>query len=202
VLQSGQQTFSRANTFHFVLDTQNPGASPNATSFYPTKADGDVVVPDQVKANVTVSLGALTATTQAIAIGNQAWYLNPLTNKWVAASGFSSFSNLFNPQTGLASLLTQIQNPSTPTDRSLGGSTHCWSIQGTLSSATVANMVGSGISSPAPINVSVCIGKDDHQLDLVTLTGVLIPGDKAQTEHDFTLSKYGESVTISPPVSQ
>jgi hypothetical protein len=200
VLQGGQAKFASTPSFHFLLTTQHPGSAPSLSDLYPTKAEGDVVLPDKIQANVTVALGALNVTTQVIAIGSDAWVLDPTTQKWQKTDQITSLTKIFDPQTGLGSLLTQIQSPSTPADRSVG-TTHCWSIHGTLPADKVAGLVGASAPSSNPLNVSVCIGKSDQQLYLVSLTGELIAGDTAQTEHDFQLSKFGVPVVITQPAA-
>ncbi|MBF6591648.1 MAG: LppX_LprAFG lipoprotein [Ktedonobacterales bacterium] len=198
ILQSGQQKYSATPSFHFLLTTQHPGAAPNATTFYPIGAEGDVVLPDRFQANVTIALGVLNVTTQVVAIGDSAWVNNPATGRYEPNTEIAGFAKIFNPQTGISSLLTQIDSPSQPVDRSLGG-THCWSIRGTIAADKVASLLGTPASSSTPLAVSVCVGKDDHQMYLVSLTGPLFPGDTAQTEHDFTLSKFSESISVTPP---
>lgn len=200
VLQAGQRQFSSLSAFHFVLTTQSPGGPTNAFPFYPLKAEGDVALPDKVKSSLTISVGVLDVTTQVIAIGNQGWLLDPTSNKWTTNSEIAGLASIFNAQTGLPSLITQIDQPSTPTDRAIG-TLHCWSIDGTLSEAKVASLLGTTPPSSAPLNVSVCIGQSDHEVYLITLKGALFPGDTAQTEHDITLSKFNESTTITAPTS-
>jgi hypothetical protein len=199
VLQSGQQKFASTSSFHFLLTTQHPGSAPSLTDLYPTKAEGDVALPNKIQANVTVALGALSITTQVIAIGSDAWVLDPTSQKWQKTDQITSLTKIFDPQTGLGALLTQIDHPSKPADRSVGG-THCWSIHGTLPAEKIAGLIGASAPSSQPLDVSVCVGKDDHQLYLVSLTGQLIAGDTAQTEHDFQLSNFNKPVTISAPV--
>jgi hypothetical protein len=198
VLQAGQQQFAGLKAFHFVLNTLNPGSPTSAFPDYPLKAEGDVVLPNELQSSLTISLGALDVTTEVIAIGNQGWFLDPTSNKWATNSQIAGLATIFNQQTGLPSLITQIGNPSKPADRSIG-TTHCWSIHGTLAAAKVAGLLGTTPPSTAPLNVSVCIGQSDHEVYLITLSGELFPGDTAQTEHDITLSKFNESVTITAP---
>jgi hypothetical protein len=200
VLQAGQQQFSSLTAFHFVLTTQSAGGPTKAFPFYPLKAEGDVALPDEVKSSLTISLGALDVTTQVIAIANQGWLLDPTSGKWAANSEIAGLASIFNAQTGLPSLVTQIESPTTPTDRAIG-TLHCWSIDGTLSEAKVAALLGTTPPSTAPLGVSVCIGQSDHEVYLISLKGALFPGDTAQTEHDITLSKFNEAVTIAAPTT-
>jgi hypothetical protein len=198
VLQAGQQQFASLKAFHFVLNTVNPGSPTSALPDYPLKAEGDVVLPNKLQSSLTISVGALDVTTEVIAIGNQGWFQDPISGKWTTNSQIAGLATIFNQQTGLPSLITQIDNPSKPADRSIG-TTHCWSIHGTLAEAKVAALIGATPPSTTPLNVSVCIGQSDHEVYLITLNGELFPGDTAQTEHDITLSKFNESFTITAP---
>ena len=64
-------------------------------------------------------------------------------------------------------------------------------------------LAGIANGDPAPagskVAVTTCIGKADNLPYLIRLNGVAAAGDSAQTVRTFKLSKFGESLTITPP---
>lgn len=200
LLSQAQKSFNSAQTFHFQLQTQHPGAAPDSTSLYLTGAEGDAERPNSLKALATVSLGGSNVTIQVIAVGTKGWYQNPLTGQYIEQDDVATLTKLFDPQTGIGALLTKIQNPSQPSDRSING-TACWYISGTLPGSDLSG-IAVGTTPPSQVPVTVCVDKGStSQLDYLSVTGQLIAGDTAQTEHDIYFSKYGESVSIQAPTS-
>lgn len=206
VLAGGQTKFDATHSFHFKLTTDHAGAPTDANSIYPTAAEGDAQLPDTtshtpaaLSASATVAAGGIgSVTTQVVVIGNEGWFLNPLTNKYEANDQIGVFSKVFDPQTGIASLLTQIDSASTPAGRNVGGN-DCWNINGMISADKVAGIVGNTAASSAPLKATICVGKNDHELYLISLTGVLLAGDVALTDHQFLLSKFDVPVSITRP---
>ena len=76
--------------------------------------------------------------------------------------------------------------------------TPCWKVSGTLDPALLTPLFGS-TTATAPVPTTFCIGKSDNRLYSAALTCTIITGDKATTVHTFYLSKFGETVTVTPP---
>lgn len=199
LLSKAQSNFNAAQTFHFVVQTLHPGAAPNGTTLYLTGATGDAERPKSLKAQAQVALGGTTVSIPVIAIGTKGWFQNPLTNQYVEEDQVAGLTTLFDPQTGIGALLTQLQSPSQPSDRTING-VACWYISGTLPGAKLSG-IAEGVTPASQVPVSVCVDKTSSQLDYVSVTGPLIAGDTAQTEHDITFSQYGESVSITAPTT-
>lgn len=200
LLKQAQTSFNSAQTFHFQLQTQHPGTAPADGTLYPTAAEGDVQRPDRLKSLVTVSLAGTNVAVDVVAIGTKGWYQNPLTQQYVEADEVASLTKLFDPQTGIGALLTQLQHVSQPSDRSISG-TPCWYITGTLPGDKLSGIVVGITPTSTPVNVAACVSKTGSQLDFLSLTGQLLNGDTAQTEHDIYFSQYGESVNIQAPAT-
>ena len=193
IIKDAQTAIQKVNSYHFNLTSQNIGA----TSPLPIQnADGDIVLPDKLKANATVLLAGQPFQTQLIAIGSNE-YVYVLTS-WQKTSELLDPRKLSDPQTGVASLLGQLQNPSTPTD-STGNGTPCWSITGKLAASALAAFTGGGAPAGAIDDVTTCIGKSDNLPYLIVIKGVAAQGDTAKTTRTFKLSKFNEQMTITAP---
>ena len=106
---------------------------------------------------------------------------------------------LSDSNTGVSAILGHIQNPSTPADSSVDG-TSCWSINGTLDATYLAAITGGGAPAGSIVKVTTCIGKSDHLPYLIKMSGVAAQGDTANTVRTFKLSKFDESLTITAPI--
>jgi hypothetical protein len=189
LIKSAQQAIQKVTAYHFNLQVQNPGPGGKLPI---TSADGDVKVPDRLKATATISGNAV----QIIAIGDKQ-YIN-LLGGWQSVSGLLDPRALSDPKTGVSALLGHIQNPSQPADSSVNG-TSCWLIKGKLDPSLLAGITGGGAPAGTLDNVSVCIGKTDNLPYQFVISGPAAAGDTSQTSRTITLSKFNESITINPP---
>ena len=195
LIKNAQAAIQKVSSYHFNLKTQNIGTSGQLPI---QSADGDIVVPDKLQATANVIFSGSTVQAQMIAIGNKQ-YLNILGG-WQQTTGLLDPRVLSDPQTGVAAMLGQLQNPSTPTDSTSDG-TPCWSINGKLNASYLSGITGGGAPSGTQDNVTTCIGKSDNLPYLIVVTGIAATGDTAQTVRTFKLSKFNEKITINPPTT-
>lgn len=196
LLQKAQTTWAATKSLHFVMTVNNPGSG-TIDSPYPTAANGDVQRPDAMSANATVDISGISLSTKAVIVNGTGWYLVPIINQWQQTGDFNSFLLIFDSQKGLGALLTQLKNPTKAADGSANG-VPCWKISGTLDPALLKPLFGD-TTATAAVPTTFCIGKSDNRLYSAALTGVVTAGDKSNTLHTFVLSKFDETVTITPP---
>lgn len=189
LIKNAQAAIKKVTAYHFNLQSQNAGTTGNLPI---SAADGDIKVPDRLKATATIQGSAV----QIIAIGNKQ-YIN-LFGGWQTTTGLIDPRTLSDPQSGVAAILGHIQNPSQPTDSSVNG-TPCWHIDGKLDPVYLAGITGGGAPSGTMDNVSTCIGKSDNLPYQIIVNGQAAQGDTAQTKRTITLSKFNENITINPP---
>src|SRR6266705_2658682 len=160
-------------------------------------AEGDIAVPDELKANANALFLGNVVQVQIIAIGNQQYIL--LFGAWQATTGFLDPRTLSDPQKGVASILGHIQNPSTPTDSTVGGRP-CWQINGKLDPVYLVGITGGVAPAGSTDTISSCIGKTDKLPYQFIIKGPAATGDTDKTVRTFTLSNFGEQVTIEAPI--
>ena len=198
LLKKAQDKMVSINTLHFIMNVEKPGTG-SIENPYATAAQGDVKRPDGLSATATVNVGIGSFTVQLIILGSNQWFTDPLTGKFEKTSGFESFLKIFDPQTGLGSLLTALQGPSKPADGSANG-TACWKVSGTLDPQLLQPLFGD-ITAVGPVPTTFCIGKDDNRLYSAVLTGKVTTGDTDETVRTFFLSKFDAPVTINTPTA-
>jgi len=120
LLTNLQKNFRNVSSFHVVMKVDNPG-EPTAQQVQIRSADGDVMMPDKVKAQANVLLSGQAVTVNLISIGDNQYMTDPITGQWRVIKGVLDPHTLTNPDTGIVSLVGKVQNVSSPTDDSVNG---------------------------------------------------------------------------------
>ena len=195
LIKDAQAAIQRVTSYHFKLVTDNPGTGAKLPII---SAEGDILVPDKLKANANALFVGNIVQVQIIAIGNQQYIL--LFGAWQKTTGLLDPRTLSDPQKGVSSILGHIQNPSTPSDSTVGGKP-CWKINGKLDPVYLAGITGGGAPAGSTDDISSCIGKTDKLPYQIIIKGPAAAGDTNKTVRTFTLSNFGEQVTIEAPIA-
>src|SRR5579859_1143475 len=158
LLSAFRQQYRTVKSLHVSMQTQNTGpADPKLTQVL--NVDGDVVMPDKVKAQATILLSGQNVQVGLISVNGNQYVTDPVTGQWRVMNGVLDPSTLTNPDTGVVSILNKIQNLSQPTASNAHG-TPCWSVNGTLNAQDVAFLTGGGAPSGSQLQVSACFGEN------------------------------------------
>ena len=194
LIANAQAAIQKVTAYHFNLKAVNIGAN---AALPISSADGDIKVPDRLKATANALFAGNTVQVQLIAIGSQQ-YIN-VFGVWQTTTGLLDPRTLSDPQTGVSAILGHIQNPDTPTDFNVGGRS-CWNINGKLDPTYLVGITGGGAPAGQLDDVSACIGKTDNLPYQIIINGIATQGDLAKTVRTFTLSKFGEQIDIEAPI--
>ncbi len=197
LLASMQKSFHNVTSFHVVMQVDNPGPA-SASQVQIRAANGDVVLPDKVKAQATVLLSGQSVTVNLISIGNMQFITDPITGQWRVIKGLIDPRTFTNPNSGILSLVNKVQDLSQPTSYSVNG-VPCWRVTGQLNAKYIAFFTGGGVPAGTILQTDVCIGKSDSLPYEVKVTGQATPGDNKNTTRTFFISKYNENVSITAP---
>ena len=196
LITQAQAAIQKVHSYHFNLAVDNPGTG---AALIIKTADGDVLVPDKLKASANVLVFGNVVQVQIVAIGDKQYVTDPITNKWMHTSGLLDPRTLSDPKTGIAAILGHIQNPGTPTDANVDGKP-CWSIDGTLDTKYLAGITGGGAPAGTMAKINTCIGKSDKLPYVIKITGIAAPSDTNKTARTIKLSKFNENLTITAPI--
>lgn len=197
LLTAVQKNFRAISSFHVDLQVQNPGPA-SADKIQINSADGDVLMPDKVKAQASVVLSGQSVTVNLISAGNNEYITDPITGQWRVIKGVLDPRTLTNPNTGLISLISKIQRVSSPVS-DVVNNVPCWRVTGQLDAKNIAFFTGGGVPAGTMLQTNACIGKLDSLPYQVIVTGEAAAGDTAQTAYNFALSQYNENINISAP---
>lgn len=191
------KNFRSVSAFHVVMSVANPGTA-STSQIQIRSANGDVVMPDKVKAQAVVILSGQSVTVNLISVGDNQFITDPITGQWRVIKGVLDPRTLTNPDTGIISLVNKIQNVSQPTDDSVNG-TACWRVTGQLDAKYLAFFTGGGVPAGTMLQTSSCIGKGDSLPYQLVVTGEAATGDTTNTSRTFLISNYNETVSIIAP---
>ena len=197
LLSAFRQQFHSVKSLHVTMQTQNAGqADPNQTQVL--DVDGDVVMPDEVKAQATVVLSGQSVQVSLISVNGNQYVTDPVTGQWRVMNGVIDPNTFTNPDTGIVSILNKVQNLSQPTASNANG-TPCWNVNGTLDAQSLAFLTGGGAPAGSQLQVSACFGQSDSLPYHISIVGQAAAGDTPQTSRTFDLSNYNEQITITAP---
>jgi hypothetical protein len=197
VLNTLQKNFRSVSTFHVTLKVDNLGNT-SGNQIQIRTADGDVIMPDKVKAQANVLFSGQPVIVKLISIGDIQYLTDPITGQWRVVKGVLNASTLTNPDTGIISLASKLQNVSGPTADSVNG-TPCWRVNGLMDAKYLAFFTGGGVPAGTMLQTSVCAGKADGLPYQLSVVGQAAKSDTLQTSRTFTISSYNEKVTITAP---
>ncbi len=192
-----QNHFHDVHAFHVIMQVQNPGTPP-PDQVQIRSADGDVVLPDKVKARASVIMSGQSVQVDMISVGDHQYITDPITGQWRAINKLLDPRALTDPNTGIITLVSKVQNLSAPTSSSSNGAP-CWNISGQLDAKYLAFLGGGNVPAGTMLQASACVGQSDYLPYHITVTGQAAAGDTPQTTRSFDLSNFNQDVTINAP---
>ncbi|HLK53248.1 MAG TPA: LppX_LprAFG lipoprotein, partial [Candidatus Angelobacter sp.] len=150
-----QKNFRTVTAFHVVMKVENLGTAPDGT-IQIRSADGDVVMPDKVKASANVLLSGQVVGVELVSIGDTQYITDPITGQWRVVKGVLNASTLTNPDTGIVSLASKLTSLSQPVADAVNG-VPCWRFTGQLDAQVLAFLTGGGMPAGTMLSTSICV---------------------------------------------
>jgi hypothetical protein len=197
VLSVMQKNFRTVTSFHLSMKTENLGNT-GASQLLIRAADGDVLLPDKIRAQANVLLSGQAVTVNLISVGPSQFITDPITGQWRVVKGMFDPRILTNPDTGIMSLAGKVQHVSGPIADTVNG-VSCWRVTGLLPASDLAFFTGGGVPAGTLLQTSICAGQSDGLPYQISITGQAAVGDTARTTRTFLLSKYNENISIVAP---
>ena len=185
-----------ATSFHFKL-LHEGGGTPIAMGLELLEATGDMTKPDKLKTAVSATLGGMLVKVDVITIGSTTYMTNPLTKTWeILPESFSAIA-IFDPNTGIVSILSGIINPTVKE----GDNDHkiCYHIKGEIPVESLRPITLSYIEGTT-VMVDIWIDPEDFSVDKVKLEGRITETEKSGIIRTLELSDYNKKVEIESPM--
>jgi hypothetical protein len=194
IAQSAERT-GEIQSFHFTLDVQNVPTA--AAGLQLTAAEGDVVVPDRASADVSGSFAGLPITTQVIAVGEDVWLKNPLTDGWQKIDVSTTPVALLSPSQGVLAVMGGITDVVEEGREEVDGTTLV-QVSGRVDAADVAPLVAV-TPGEGTVEAALWIGADDLLLRRIEVRGAVADGEPESALRIVDLSRFDEPVAVEPP---
>ena len=188
------------DSFHIEI-TQVGGTTPLAMGLEMSKAAGDVVRPDRLKAEITATVSGLPVRVEVITVGNMTFVTNPLTGKWEPFPSQFSAAGIFDPDTGIAAVLRHGTNLSKLEDQNAAG-LPCYHIKGNITTddlVPITRLFTLNSLKGVDIATDIWCDKGDFLLRQIRLEGKITAEEKPGIIRTITLSDFNESVQIELP---
>lgn len=197
ILTALQKNFSSVSSFHVTMKADNLGVT-GSNQIQIRNADGDVLMPDKVRAQANIQLSGQSMTVNLISVAEQQFITDPITGQWRLVKGVLDPRTLTNPDTGIISLAGKLQNVTGPVEDNVRG-TACWRVAGLLDAQELSFITGGGAPAGTLLKTSICAGQGDGLPYEISVVGAAATGDTPQTVRTFLLSKYNENLSIVAP---
>jgi len=197
VMQTAKKHFDDASSVHIALSTASTPSSGNGV----LGATGDITHDPAFEGDVKVVLSGLTATVPITSVDGKVYAKLPLQTKYSVIDpseyGAPDPADFADPETGLSSLLTQIEGLEKG-KQTRSGDTILTNYSGTLPGAAVKEIIP---SASAKQTYATRIGIDDQGLArTVKVTGTFFSGSDDVT-YDVKLDGYDKGVKITAPAA-
>jgi hypothetical protein len=194
------ERLNNVRSFHFVLAHEN-GTSPIVMGLSMKRAEGDMVLPDRLRADigaVATRLGGVNVQVQFVAVGENAKITNPFDRtQWVSLPGQSPLADIFDPAAGSIAALRAVQNPRLVGEDKIEG-TPVWAVTGDLDAETMQGFIPVA-EKGYRVKGTAWIGADDPLVYRIRLDGPFGSADPANIVRTVELSRFDKPVSIELP---
>jgi hypothetical protein len=181
---------ARETSFRFRLEVENPPRS--AAGLNLTHAEGEIAVPDRMRADVGGTFAGIPLESELIAVGRDEWLRNPFGGGFRKIDIGVSPLDFFDPESGVLAVLKNAE------DVALSEDGDEYVITGDVAAESVDGFLGVDADA-RQLDVDVRIGKDDYLLHRVVVKGPANDSEPADVQRVLELSDYGAGVSVEPP---
>jgi len=184
-------------TFHFRLEHEN-GTSPIPLGLELETAEGDVVVPDRMSAEIRAKAGTAVVRVNVIGVGDEGWITNPFSREWQPLPEGTNIRDVFNPGAGVKAIVGALADVKVLKEEEVGGAS-TYLIEGEVDSGVLE--AAAPIAEPGlTVVVKAWVGVDDSLPRRIRLEGPFAPGEPENIVRKLELSQFDEPLSIEPPI--
>jgi hypothetical protein len=199
-LDDASKQMEGVSAFHFLLTHQN-GFSTIADNLQMSRAEGDFISPDRLKAAVKASFQTLPVSVSVISIGDRSWITNPLQSgeHYQPLPNGPQTTQILDPSTGLLKAAEDMSDPHlTGSDKI--GSVDTYVIAGNVDAGNL-RPIATDAEPGRQVPTQIWVGKTDSLIYRVRLNGPLSGSEPKNIVRQIDLSQFNEKIDIQPPSS-
>jgi hypothetical protein len=196
IVTHGVERTAALKTFHFTLKVAN---APSGGGLVIRFADGDIVVPDRLRARINGTLSGVPLQSAIVSVGDRSFLQDPVTKQWRALGASANPAKLFDPAKGvLAGIRTAAALRNTGSEKVGGADTY--RLAGRVNADAVAPLAGVE-SNGQSVRLTIWVGQRDSLLRRLRVEGPIAATEPNDISRTVELSKFDESVEIEPPAA-
>ena len=195
ILEASVAAVEDVDSFHFTLEHEN-GSTPMPLNLELVSAEGDVAVPDRLKAEIRAKAASLNVRLDVIGIGEDTWVTNPFSRRWERLPG-AALRDIANPAALVEALVASLQDVRIDGRSEVDG-VSTYHLKGSLDSGMLAEALP--IAEPGhTASVDLYVAEDDSLPRRARIAGRLSNADTENIVRLVDFSRYNEPVTIEAP---
>lgn len=195
VADSAKQT-AEVQSFRFTLAVEN--VPPSGSGLSLTSAEGEVIVPDRLAAKAAATFSGIPVETELVSIGDEDYFIDPLTRTWRRLEVGTSPVEFFDPATGVLSVIERAVEVELAGSETVDGvETH--RLSGKVKASDAAPLLVVNAPSDRLADVELWIGKDDGILRRIRVSGPVGEGEPAEASRTVELSDFDQEFEIEAP---
>jgi lipoprotein LprG len=183
--------------FHFVFDEENGPTS--TTGVHLVFAEGDIAVPDRVKADVSGTFQGLPLRSQLVGVGRKTYLKNPLTETWQEVSVGTNPVSFFDPAKGVLAVIRGATQLELVGSEEVGGA-DAHHLRGKTTVGSISPLLGNPPGDRL-VDVELWVDEETGRLVRLRLSGKVHEDDPAGAVRTVELSRFGVVVPITPPTT-
>jgi hypothetical protein len=201
--QQAADAMEAVNSLHFLLEHEN-GGTPIVLNLNMTRAEGDLVKPDRLRADVeakATQLGNANVNVKAVNVGDELMVTNPFNSRqWVTVPGDNRLASIFDPAAGTTAALRSVKNPRITGEETING-VKVWRIEGDVDAGELQEALSTVAEPGYTAKGTAWVGQEQPLVYRIRLEGPLGPKDPQNIVRKLDLSNFDENVSIELPSS-
>ena len=192
ILEKSAMMMSKVDSFSFTLEHEG-GIGTWLGDLLLVTAEGKIESPDSMDIEAKLLLGSLPFQTRVVSKDQISYIQNPLTEKWEKMEQSLNPLAYFDPETGIKSLLSEIDSHSIGAE----STEKQYEIHGEISAKSLAPFVG--ITVDEQISITLLINRTSNYLDMVNMYGRIQPSDSFDIIRKLTIYEHNTPPHIKLP---
>ncbi len=184
-------------SFHFVFKVEHPATSAQGLSL--TLADGDVIVPDKLRADIAGTLSGVSLKSKLVFVAPKQFLRDPFSGTWRELDTTTSPVGFFDPAKGVLAVIKGSTQLALAGSQTVGG-VDAYDLKGKVHARDLTAFLGNPASERL-VDVELLVGKSDLLLRRIRLEGPVSNAEPASIARVVDVSKFDEHVTITPPAA-
>ena len=182
-------------SFHFRFEIENAPAGKAGLNL--TFADGDLVVPNQLRAKVAGTFSGIPLRSELIFFRDQHYLKDPLTGRWRKLDAKTGPVAFFDPAKGVLSVIeSAVQLERTGSGRVGGDDTY--RLRGFVRDGAVTPILNNKPRGRL-VPLELWVGQDDFVIRRIRLKGPIAADESEDIVRTVEVSQFDRPFTIEPP---